>query len=254
MSSQNPPPIVIYEDEALLVVDKPVGMVVHEGAGEQTNLLTDWITSQRPEIVEAFKDEPEQEFYRPGIVHRLDKDTSGLLIVAKNPTIREKLQRQFKERTVLKEYLVLVLGQPRPESGRIESYISRNPRRRREMSVSHQEKGKPAITEYSTQAVYNYHDKGGNQSVSLLKVRLHTGRMHQIRVHLKSRGWPVIGDQTYQTKPSRNLSRQLGLNRQFLHAATLTIDHPADGRRLTFTAELPAELATVIKRISGEVQ
>lgn len=253
-------PIVHYEDEYLLVVDKPAGMIVHEGAGhaaddedreEGNQLLTDWIKAERPAIVESFKDDPDPLYFRPGIVHRLDKDTSGLLIIAKTPEIKADLQALFKSREVTKEYVCLVFGKPQPEEGSIETFIARNPRHRREMAVSFTEKGKPAKTDYRTITSYELKQKGQKFYVSLVDVILHSGRMHQIRVHMKYKGWPIIGDQTYQTKPSRNLSKEFGLNRQFLHAKRLAFTHPKTGESVNILSALPPDLQDTIDKLEA---
>lgn len=249
---------VAYEDAYLLIVSKPTGMIVHEGAGHEADakqreegsvLLTDWIKAERPEIVTAFANDPDPLYFRPGIVHRLDKDTSGLLVIAKTPEIKEQLQALFKSREVVKKYVSLVLGKPDPEQGSIETFIARNPHHRREMAVSHTGKGKDAKTDYQTVQTWSYRYKGQNMPLSLLQVTLHSGRMHQIRVHMKYKGWPVLGDQTYQTKPSRNISKELGLVRQFLHAKHIAFQHPKTGERVEVTDELPSDLQETLDKM-----
>lgn len=254
---------VRYEDDDLLIVDKPAGVIVHEGAGhshddeereEGSQLLTDWLKTERPAIVEAFADDPDPLYFRPGIVHRLDKDTSGLLVIAKRPAIKTALQDLFKERAVTKEYLCLVFGKPEPEQGSIETFIARNPHHRREMAVSFVGKGKEAKTDYQVKESWNYKYKGQGSRLSLVEVSLHSGRMHQIRVHLKYKGWPIIGDQTYQTKPSRNISRELGLDRQFLHAAHLRLTQPMTGETIDVRSPLPNDLQAIIDRLTTKEQ
>lgn len=240
---------VSYEDDSLLIIDKPAGLVVHEGAGESAELLTDWIKQERPQIVAAFSNQPDDLYWRPGIVHRLDKDTSGLLVIAKTPDVKAQLQALFKSREVTKEYLTLVLGQPEASQGRIETFIARNPHHRREMAVSHTGRGKEAVTEYRIKDGWPYRYKGQLHWLSFLDITLHSGRMHQIRVHMKYKGWPVIGDQTYQTKPSRNISKELGLNRQFLHAHRLSFMHPVSHELIEATSPLPSDLQSTIDRL-----
>lgn len=248
---------VLYEDEYLLIVNKPAGVIVHEGAGhaadaeeeereEGSHLLTDWIKSAHPEIVEAFANDPDPLYFRPGIVHRLDKDTSGLLVIAKTPEIKEQLQALFKSREVSKQYITLVLGQPEPMEGSIETFISRDPHHRRQMAVSFIGKGKEAKTDYRTIQTWHYSYKGQRLPISLISITLHSGRMHQIRVHMKHKGWPVIGDQTYRTKPSRNISKAFGLERQFLHAEKLEFTHPETGETVAVISPLPADLQRII--------
>ncbi len=254
-----------YEDQYLLIVDKPAGLIVHEGAGhthEESDegetaegadpmgtdsiLLTDWLKAHQPQIIRAFANEPADLYFRPGIVHRLDKDTSGLLIIAKTPAIKTALQTLFKDRSVTKHYIALVLGRPDPAAGQIETTISRDPHHRRQMSVSFTDKGKLAQTEYRTTKSWGYRYKGQSQLLSLVSITLHSGRMHQIRVHLKYKGWPIIGDQTYKTKPSRNISKELGLDRQFLHAEHLEFKHPVTGEAIVVMSPLPTDLQRTI--------
>lgn len=252
--------ITYYEDEFLLIVDKPAGMIVHEGAGhaandepedreEGTSLLTDWIKAEHPAIVTAFEKDPDPLYFRPGIVHRLDKETSGLIIIAKTPEMKTALQVLFKERRIEKEYVCLVLGKPTPEQGSIESFIARNPHHRREMAVSHVGKGKEARTDYRVVQSWEYKYKGQRCYLTLVDIVLHSGRMHQIRVHMKYKGWPLIGDQTYQTKPSRNISKELRLDRQFLHAKRLSFVHPMTGETVEVLSSLPSDLQDVVDRL-----
>jgi 23S rRNA pseudouridine1911/1915/1917 synthase len=254
---------VYYEDQYLLVVGKPAGMIVHEGAGhaadaaaeereEGISLLTDWIKAEHPAIVAAFANDPDPLYFRPGIVHRLDKETSGLIIIAKTPEIKNALQAKFKERDLEKEYVCLVLGKPSPEEGAIETNIARNPHHRREMAVSHNGRGKEAKTDYRLVQTWEYKLKGQKHYISLVAVTLHSGRMHQIRVHMKYKGWPVIGDPTYQTKISRNVSKELGLERQFLHARRLAFVHPVTGERVEVVSPLPMDLQDVVDRLEAK--
>lgn len=247
----------IYEDGEMLVIDKPAGLIIHEGAGHsvgpdgrvgEDRLLTDWIGEYHPEIIENFSKEPAELYFRPGIVHRLDKDTSGLLVIAKTPKAKAELQKQFKDRKVDKTYTALVLGRPKPAEGLIETLIARHPRRRKEMAVSYKQNAKAAITEYKTIETFRYKPKGTGQPeyLSLLSIKLHSGRMHQIRVHCKHQGWPIVGDTTYQTKPGRRISQSLNLSHQFLHASKLKLIHPTTGEILSFESPLPSELTRVI--------
>lgn len=248
---------VLYEDQYLLIIDKPAGSVVHEGAGqsrgEGNQLLTDWLEETQPELVAAFAEEPTDLYFRPGIVHRLDKETSGLLVIAKTPAVKVKMQALFKSRQVTKEYLALVLGRPEPEEGLIETFITRQSTNRRQMTVSFVGKGKAAKTEYQTDQTWLYRYKGQGLPISLLTVRLHSGRMHQIRVHLKYKGWPVIGDPTYKTKPSRTISQELGLARQFLHAKRLAFTHPITSQPIDVTSLLPSDLQAIIDKLESAI-
>lgn len=207
---------IIHEDEHLLVVDKPAGMTVHPGSmkdGEKTVL---------GHIREKI-DDPESD--RPGIVHRLDKDTSGVLVVAKDSETKSFLQQQFRQRNVGKHYIAGVKGVPDPKHARIDVPLGRHPKNPLKRAV--RPNGRPAITEYQV--------KGVSDGISLLDVYPNTGRTHQIRVHLGYIGHPVLGDILYgATYPK--------LNRHFLHAAGLTITHPYTHRYTTYSADTPTEL------------
>jgi 23S rRNA pseudouridine1911/1915/1917 synthase len=218
---------VLYEDEHLLVLDKPAGMVVHPGAGRASGTLVNALLAYRPDIVRADLD-PQ----RPGIVHRLDRETSGLLVVAAHREAQAALQAMFKRREVHKGYLALVVGVLTPERGAIEAPIGRDPIHRRRMAVL-AEGGRFARTEYVVREVIG--------SYALLEVTLVTGRTHQIRVHLASIGHPVVGDRVYGRR-----RETLHVPRQFLHAWRLSFEHPVLRTPLAFEAELPADLAGIL--------
>jgi 23S rRNA pseudouridine1911/1915/1917 synthase len=222
-----PPDIgVAYEDEHLLVVDKPAGVVVHPGAGHQTGTLAHALQAHG-----AAGGEEERE----GIVHRLDRDTSGLLVVARSPEAHERLQELVRERALLREYVALVRGKPRSRSGRIEAPIGRDRREPTRQSLD-SDTPREAVTHFELEQLLPRH--------ALLRVRLETGRMHQIRVHLAAIGLPVSGDPTY------GVGGDLGLSRQFLHAARLAFDHPFTGERVDVGSPLPADLAAALERAS----
>jgi 23S rRNA pseudouridine1911/1915/1917 synthase len=218
---------VVYEDEALVVLNKPAGLVAHPAHGHAAGTLLNGLLARYPEL-RAWP--PEEGF--PGLVHRLDRDASGLLLIARTPAARAALRAQFKATEVRKVYLALVIGRPRPERARIEAPIGRDPRRRKRMAVM-REGGKAAATGYRVLEHL--------RSYTLLEVRPETGRTHQIRVHLSAIGHPIAGDRVYGPQRQR-----LGLDRLFLHAAQLTFRHPASGEEMTFTAPLPEELEAVL--------
>jgi 23S rRNA pseudouridine1911/1915/1917 synthase len=218
---------VVYEDADLAVLNKPAGLVVHPGAGNQSHTLVNALLARYPEIAEM-RVAPQ----RKGIVHRLDKDTSGLILIARNGKSLQRLLTQFQQRTVEKQYLALAERAPRTPSGRIELPIARDPAHRQRMSV--QREGRPAITEYHTVESFN------DGSV-LFDVLLLTGRTHQIRVHLAYIGAPLVGDTFYGFRKNRR-----GPGRQFLHAARLCFDHPRSGERLCFDSPLPPDLAAYL--------
>jgi 23S rRNA pseudouridine1911/1915/1917 synthase len=217
---------IVYEDNDLLVVDKPAGLAVHPAPGHPSHTLANAVLGYLPGLAEG------ADSLRPGIVHRLDKDTSGLIIVAKNRLAHENLSDQFKSRSVSKSYLVLVKGKLAPESGIIEAAIGRDPRNRQRMAVV--SRGREARTEYR---VLKY--IGG---YSLLEIKPETGRTHQIRVHLAAIGFPVLGDATYGV-PSPHLSRQ------FLHASGIAFRLPSTNEYVEFTSPLPPDLEKALKEI-----
>ncbi len=231
---------VVFEDAHLLVVNKPAGLVVHPGAGANRGTLVNALLGRVRDLSGV------GGVLRPGIVHRLDRGTSGLLVVAKDDETHRALVRQFAGRTVEKEYLALVLGRPARPSGSIEAPIGRDPIHRQKMSVR-ATRGRPARSEYRVRESFD--------GATLLLVRIHTGRTHQIRVHLASIGHPVAGDATYGgTRPpsSRRAAAREALSslaRPALHAARLAFVHPATGDRLSFEAPLPADLREVVERL-----
>ncbi len=218
---------IIYEDDDLLVVDKPAGLAVHPAPGHPSHTLVNAVLSHLPSLAET------SNSLRPGIVHRLDKDASGIMVVAKNNAAQLNLINQFKARSVVKAYLVLVKGRLTPENGIIEAPIGRDPRNRKRMAVVAE--GRDARTQYH---VIKYM---GNYT--LLEVRTETGRTHQIRVHLLAIGYPVVGDATYGVKSDH-------LSRQFLHACRLGFHLPSTGEYVEFTSELPPDLAQALKDIA----
>ena len=222
----NPEPIpleIIYEDSDLLVVNKPRGMVVHPAPGNLSGTLVHALLNYCPDLSTS------GGHLRPGIVHRLDKDTSGLLVVAKNNYSHQELSKQFKERRVRREYLALVHGRVLPRGGRINAPIGRHPRRRQQMAVV--PGGRVAITRYRVWAYLENH--------TLLRVFLHTGRTHQVRVHMAHLGYPLVGDPVYGPKNRSKLPAELQQG-QFLHARRIKFTHPRCQQLVTFTAPLPA--------------
>jgi 23S rRNA pseudouridine1911/1915/1917 synthase len=232
-SAENIPLDVVFEDDDLIVINKPAGMVVHPGAGNRQGTLVNAVLGYAPDL-EGVGDER-----RPGIVHRLDKDTSGLILVARNDAAHRELQRQFKDREVTKIYLALLDGHPPTGAGRVEAPIGRDPRQRQRMAVvPERQAGRPAITEYRVRESFSAH--------TLVEAHPLTGRTHQIRVHMAFLKCPIVGDTVYgRRKPS------LPIERQFLHAARLTLRLPGSGETRTFEAPLPAELARVLHLLRG---
>lgn len=230
---------IIFNNDDYLVVDKPAGVLVHPTAANEKDTLVQFLTEKYPDIQSMIWPDPT----RAGIVHRLDKDTSGLIILAKNPETLERLQKLFKERQVQKTYQTLVAGHA-PDQGKIDIPIVRDSQKdmmsTRSLTFSFSRgTAREAVTEYKTIARYKYK----KEDLSLVEVYPQTGRMHQIRVHMKHEGYPVIGDQMYFNKPSKRLSKELGLNRQFLHAVKLEIDGHV------FKSDLADDLKSILNKL-----
>jgi len=225
------PLVLVYEDKDLLVIDKPAGITVHPAPGHPSHTLINAILAHCPEISVI------DGSLRPGVVHRLDKDTSGLMMVAKNKQTQLNLSSQFKSRRVLKRYLILVRGCPSPEEGIIEAPIGRHPRNRKRMAVVHG--GREARTLYRVLRRLD--------GYALVEATLETGRTHQIRVHFSAIGCPVVGDAVYGMK-----SPYLG--RQFVHACCLGFRLPSTGEYVEFCSKLPVELEQVLERLSFPVR
>ena len=225
---------IVYEDEAFLVVNKVPGMVVHPAVGNWNGTFVNALLFHCRHLTENLDDA--KSALRPGIVHRLDKETSGLLIAAKTSQAQQKLIEMFAGRNIYKEYLAICIGNPK--EGVIEAPIGRNPTNRKVMAVD-QEKGRPAITRFCSL----FH----NERLSLARVVIETGRTHQIRVHMKYHGTPVLGDPIYGI-PSFN--EKIGAKRQMLHAYKLVFTHPITGKEMEFTAEIPQDMKKIIKLIN----
>jgi 23S rRNA pseudouridine1911/1915/1917 synthase len=235
LEAEDIPLEVIHEDSDLIVINKPAGLVVHPAAGHWSGTLVNALLFHCKDLKGIGGE------MRPGIVHRLDKDTSGALVAAKNEQAMEALQRQFKDRVVRKEYLTIVHGTPSPESGEINTMIGRSSHDRKKMSVK-PVSGREAITEYAVEERYD--------GTSLVRVRIATGRTHQIRVHMAHLGHPVVGDKQYGSAKRDN---ELSLKplRQMLHAQFLALAHPSDGRTVKFEAPLWPDMLELIKKLKG---
>jgi 23S rRNA pseudouridine1911/1915/1917 synthase len=220
---------IVFEDEHLMVINKKPGMVVHPAPGHLSGTLVNAVLFHEPDIENAGTDK-----FRAGIVHRLDKDTSGLMVVAKTQQALTFLQREFKQRRVEKQYLALILGNPVEEHGEINLPIGRHPVKRRLMAVNH-ETGRPARTLWHIQQRF--------KTACLVQVLLKTGRTHQIRVHFYAMGYPLMGDLTYQ--PRRFRKKKSLAPRQMLHSWQLAFRHPYSGQRVLFNAPLPEDFLAV---------
>ena len=234
---------IIFEDDDVLVLNKPAGLVVHPGVNgvHADDSLVNAVLAHCGDKLKAMN-----SVIRPGIVHRLDKDTTGIIVVTKNEKAYEFVSSQFKDRTVKKEYLALVAGKITPIKGRIEAPIGRDSQDRKKMAVTSIQHGKMAITEYVLDSYYK-------EGVSLLKVHILTGRTHQIRVHLSEIGFPIVGDVTYgRKKANAYFEDDFSLKRQFLHAAKLSFVLPSTKKSVCFEAKLPADLEGVLKGLHKE--
>lgn len=221
---------IVFENRDLMVINKPAGMVVHPAAGHFTGTLVHAALAHAPDMEGIGGEE------RPGVVHRLDKDTSGLILMAKNDKTHRWLQDQFRLRQVKKYYLALVDGKPPTPKGRIEAAIGRDPSHRKKMAIVSEQKGRAAVSEYHTLESFPHH--------TLLEVLPHTGRTHQIRLHMAFLGCPIVGDPIYgHHKPS------LPINRHFLHAWRLIVRLPGEDQPHTFEAPLPPELEQILEAL-----
>ena len=218
---------VPYEDEHLLIVDKPAGLVVHPARGHQTGTLSQALEGRAA---------GGREDWRAGLVHRLDRDTSGLLVVAKSDAVHEQLKAALQRRDIVREYRALVEGRPPAKAGTIEAPIGRDRRVRTRISTD---------TDVPREARTHFELLEALPATTLLRVKLDTGRTHQIRVHLQAIGHPVVGD------PEYGRAGLLGLQRQFLHAARLSFEHPVTGEPIAVESPLPADLAAALERARG---
>ena len=236
MEGQDLPLTVLYEDGDVVVIDKPAGLVVHPAAGHADETLVNALLFHVKDLSGVGGE------LRPGIVHRLDKDTSGVMIVAKNDEAHRKLTASWSSDRVRKEYVALVYGTPSAERGTVDAPIGRDPRDRKRMAVVPE--GRRAVTDYEVSERLRH--------LSLVRCRLRTGRTHQIRVHMKHLGHPIVGDPLYSGPqwrgiPDKRLQKLLSsVERQMLHAARIAFEHPRSGAMLAFDAPLPADFADVV--------
>ena len=232
---------IIYEDQVMLVINKPAGIAVHPGAGTPDGTIVNALLGRYPGFAELFPDTDAETKLRPGIVHRLDKDTSGCLVIAKTPQAMFKLGKAFAERETQKKYLALVRGIPAKNSMEISNNIGRHPVNRQKMAVVDRG-GKIAISSYKTIKSGNI----GKDRVSLVEVAIFTGRTHQIRVHMSHIGNPVLGDTVY----GGSRTEIAGVGRQMLHAWKISLPHPENGKIMSFTAEIPQDFKDIESTIS----
>ena len=238
---------IIFEDDDVIIVNKPAGLVVHPGAGNPENTLVNALVNYCKGSLSTIGGE-----LRPGIVHRLDKDTSGILVVAKNDIAHINLSKQFSNRTINRKYEALIWGTLRPQKGIIKNYITRSNKNRQLMEVS-QTKGKLAITNYKTLEIFQNNKV---PTLSLIECKLDSGRTHQIRVHMTHKGNSIVGDKLYQKKNKKFKKTDMELNsmiknidRQFLHAKSLGFIHPSSHKEVHFEVPLPKDLLKLVKKL-----
>ncbi len=247
---------VVYEDVDLLVIDKPAGLTVHPAAGNTEYTLVNALLAYCGSSLSGIGGE-----LRPGIVHRLDKDTSGLMVVAKHDAAHQALSAQLADRSLSRTYKALVWGAPSPAQGTIETLMGRSPHNRKKMAVV-KKGGKPAVTHYKIQQSFIAHStsrRAAQLLLSVIECKLHTGRTHQIRVHLTHIGHPLIGDPVYGGKTAQKLAvyndqqvpallrdSLLAFQRQALHAEEIAFSHPVSGERMRFRCNLPVDMAELL--------
>ena len=238
---------IIYEDEDLIVINKPAGIVMHPGAGNFDKTIVNALINYDKNSLSNIGDE-----LRPGLVHRIDKNTSGLIVVAKNNETHENLSIQFSKHSITRVYQLLIWGKVKPSKGKIETFITRSSKNRQMMEVS-RTKGKKAITNYKTIEIF---ENEYTPTMSLLECKLETGRTHQIRVHMNFMGNSIVGDDKYKKKfkKIKNINvtlekKLINLKRQFLHAKTIGFIHPKKNKEMIFNSILPQELEIILKML-----
>jgi 23S rRNA pseudouridine1911/1915/1917 synthase len=237
--AQDIPLTILFEDEHLVVVDKPAGLVVHPAAGNLDGTLVNALLHHCAGQLSGIGG-----VARPGIVHRIDKDTSGLLVVAKSDRAHEGLALQFKDHSIQRLYAAITYGHPAPPSGTVDSWIGRSDADRKKMAVHREGRGKHAITHYRTIQRL--------RGAALVECRLETGRTHQVRVHMAHIGHPLIGDQVYgrDRKGFKSILETMGFKRQALHAKTLGFIHPVTSMALSFESPIPADMQELLSQLN----
>ncbi len=243
---------IIHEDEDLIVINKSAGIAIHPGPGNYDNTIVNALMYYCKGNLSSIGDE-----LRPGIVHRIDKDTSGLVVIAKNNFAHHNLSDQFNKHTIRRVYQLLIWGKLRPQFGKIETLITRSSKNRQLMEVG-VSKGKKAITNYKTLEVF---ENSKIPTFSFVECKLETGRTHQIRVHMSHKGNNILGDKKYKKKfkKFKNIDKKieksiLDLDRQFLHAKLIAFKHPTSGKLLSFSSILPQELENILKMLRKPIK
>lgn len=252
--AQDIPLVIAYEDDQLVVVDKPAGLVVHPANGNPDGTLVNALLHHCAGQLSGIGG-----VARPGIVHRIDKDTSGLIVAAKTNAAHEGLARQFADHSLERAYLAITSGQPLPAAGTVRGAIGRSPVNRKKMALVEEGRGKHAVTHYRTIERLDHGSSGGkgvsSSGAALVECRLETGRTHQVRVHMASIGHALLGDPLYGRTSGhlRKLLAELQFERQALHAATLGFIHPTTGKSLSFTSAMPADMRELLQCLHADV-
>jgi 23S rRNA pseudouridine1911/1915/1917 synthase len=236
--AQDIPLVIVHEDAELIVIDKPAGLVVHPAAGNLDGTLVNALLHHCKGQLSGIGG-----VARPGIVHRIDKDTSGLLVVAKSDRAHEGLAKQFKDHSIDRLYAAILYGVPQPASGKVDAWIGRSDADRKKMTVHREGRGKHAVTHYRTERTL--------RGAALVECRLETGRTHQVRVHMAHLGHPLIGDPVYsrERKGFKSILETLGFKRQALHAKRLGFIHPVTGEKLSFDSQIPADMQELLSEL-----
>jgi 23S rRNA pseudouridine1911/1915/1917 synthase len=236
--AQDIPLVIVHEDAELIVIDKPAGLVVHPAAGNLDGTLVNALLHHCKGQLSGIGG-----VARPGIVHRIDKDTSGLLVVAKSDRAHEGLAKQFKDHSIDRLYAAIVYGVPQPALGKVDAWIGRSDADRKKMAVHREGRGKHAVTHYRTERTL--------RGAALVECRLETGRTHQVRVHMAHLGHPLIGDPVYsrERKGFKSILETLGFKRQALHAKRLGFIHPVTGEKLSFDSQIPADMQELLSEL-----
>lgn len=234
---------ILYEDHNLLAIDKPAGLPVHPSHGHSQDTLINLLIYQYPDFAKQFL--PINNIHRPGIVHRLDKDTSGIIVIAKNQSTLNSLQEQIRQKLWAKKYLTLALNPIKQSRGEIQENIIRDRHHRQKFTITASGRGKSAHTSFQVKENYIFQQK----FISLLDIQIYTGRTHQIRVHLSHHNMPILGDKIYNSKNSQLISKRLSITRQLLHAYYLKIINPDTKKEIIINSALPNDFSNVISKL-----
>jgi len=240
---------ILFENNDVIVINKQPGLVVHPASGSKDGTLVNALLAYFPKIEEAVVNDSEIASIRPGLVHRLDKDTSGVMIIAKNARAIHSLSRQIQNRTIKKIYVAICSGWPKKDEGRLQNYLGRSLKNRKIIDEVGEEKGRLAISDFR---VIDHYLTKNKDKISLIEFNIKTGRTHQIRAQAKLNNFPIIGDIVYQNKESKKLSAILGAKRQLLHSRELSITLPGDNEKSIFLAPIPKDISEILGSLAKQ--